>query len=571
MVKKGIVSKSEKKLIFDDPLVENLQFDFITHSDIKRITNKTFDFLRNTGLRQTHISAVTGINQSILSIILRDPGTKSISINRKKDVIQKLCEYYNKINLGLVSHDPLTAPKISTSKKSSNTIQKKRILPKRNAIFETETSNTDFRSATRIEDCEDHFSNQAINSDQERRGNTEEANLNSDLTEKNNGTNTIYGTSIENPAYDTLTGFNRNVFLFSSCINCRANHVEEEYINYHIFEKINNSPVSAIFNFTSVKSIDFMTPNQVRVGDFEKNSISKNQLPFLIPLSINLRHFISSSFLDNSGCDFNNSSLRSNPSAIFSTLKNKNYKAERFVWSSASEPNSIWSYIENLTRERHLSSFMTTSDKKRAFNWLLKEIENYKSIYMEFLYVIMKFDVIPENNPLLIREIYLNESYEDIVFSDKFKWNISASTSLLKGQIECIVSDLNLPNEMFPGLLYCSLKQVFDEIVLIVGKFDDSTGLNRYNPIDTSAFEESGRMEDEMSSNHSFGANTETRTNRYFSEESTKPVSFGKLLEWGDHADLEYDSDDNIKLYPIIENAEEKRQIENRNRFRKRR
>ncbi|OII74881.1 uncharacterized protein cubi_03013 [Cryptosporidium ubiquitum] len=562
----------EKKLIFEDQLLENIQLENITIADIKRITSKTFDFLRTTGLRQTHISATTGINQSILSIILRDPGTKTISINRKKDVVYKLCEYYNKINLGLISHDPLTAPKISNSKKNGEIVQKKRTLSRRN-ISENEFNNNSISSNTENFD--------RLNSDQYNHLELEKKNFNEGqeyLTESEGATHSL------NESGTKLTGVSsngkslkKNIILLSSCIGCSKGPRKKRKTNKFLIEDFQSGPISSFINDnTLIECIELDSLwefNGNQTGNKNRDFTLRILEPIFMPLSVNLRHFLSSSF--NESFSIENSTVSSiskpNSSAILSTLKGKNFRSEKFIWSSTSDSNTLWGFIENLSRERHLSIFMSNHEKKRVFNWLMKEIENYKSLYLQFLYVILGSNVNPGNNLLLICEIRLNESYEDVVINDRFKWNISNPTDLLIKHVECLISDLNLPPELFSELLYSALKQVFDEIINFVKRFNHRKNSYIINEAVNSGIYINNQYEDDTSSNYSFGANYETRTNDdNVEEESAKFVSYGNFVEWGDRADIEYDSDDNAKLFPTIENAEEKRQIENRNRFRKR-
>ncbi|OLQ18005.1 hypothetical protein ChUKH1_04490 [Cryptosporidium hominis] len=560
----------EKKLIFEDHLLENIQLENITIADVKRITSKTFDFLRATGLRQTHISATTGINQSILSIILRDPGTKTISINRKKDVVFKLCEYYNKINLGLISHDPLTAPKISNSKKSGEIIQKKRTLPRRNTSEDGSNENS---IITNPENFVHSNSCQYNNFELEKKDDeSQESVIDSE--------GAIYGLKeskmkrIDDCSYNKSLG--KNILLFSSCIGCSIIPTKIREEKKFFSEYFSSGPMSSFINdnntlikFTELNRSCKLNENHLNFN-CNQDFTSRILEPILIPLSVNLRHFITSSFTDN--CIAENANIssvsRSNSSTILSTLKGKNFKPERFIWSSVSDSTALWGFVENLSRERHLSIFMSNSEKRRAFNWLVREIENYKSLYLQFLCVTLASNIRPGNNSLLIREIRLNESYEDVIVNDRFEWNISNPTNQLVRYVECLISDLNLPQELFSELLYSALKQVFDEITNFVKRFNHKNITDELN----STQYISDQYEDDTSSNYSFGANFETRTNDVnIDKESTRFVSYGNFIKWGSRADLEYDSDDNAKRFPTIENAEERRQIENRNRFRKRR
>ncbi|KAK9171602.1 hypothetical protein CmeUKMEL1_07340 [Cryptosporidium meleagridis] len=559
----------EKKLIFEDHLLENIQLENITIADVKRITSKTFDFLRATGLRQTHISATTGINQSILSIILRDPATKTISINRKKDVVFKLCEYYNKINLGLISHDPLTAPKISNSKKSGEIVQKKRTLPRRNTSEDGLNDNSiipNRENFNRSNSCQ--YNNFGL---EEKDGENREGVIDSE--------GAIYSLKeskmkrIDDCSNNKSVG--KNILLFSSCIGCSIVPTKIKEKEFFI-EHFSNGPISPFINDTNtlIKFTElsrFCKSNENHLSFCCNQDFTSRILePILIPLSVNLRHFITNSFTDN--CTAENASIssvsKSNSSAILSTLKGKNFKPEKFIWSSVSDSTTLWGFVENLSRERHLSIFMSNSEKRKAFNWLVREIENYKSLYLQFLYVTLTSNIRPGNDSLLIREICLNESHGDIIVNDKFEWNISNPTNQLIKYIECLISDLSLPEELFSELLYSALKQVFDEITNVVKRFNHTNITNELN----STQYISDQYEDDTSSNYSFGANFETRTNDVnINGESTRFVSYGNFNKWGSRADLEYDSDDNAKRFPIIENAEERRQIENRNRFRKRR
>lgn len=564
-------SLHEKGVIFEDHLLENVQQENITFADIKRITSKTFDFLRATGLRQTHISAITGINQSILSIILRDPGTKTISINRKKDVIFRLCEYYNKINLGLVSRDPLTAPKICNSKKNSEVNQKKRTISRRNASEDEETSS----NLPNSENLDGVRSSQHHNLEPENiiSGENQTSSIGPEGTSSSLNELGIKGTyTLSNDKTPELA--KRNIFLFTSCIRCPRGDTIVRKVKKTFLNSSCSVPVSSFINgntlieCTELKSTCQLNDIKIiRNGDI----IPRILEPILIPLSVNLRHFITGSCADNNTSNESTvpSGPKLNPSAILSTLRGKNFKAERFVWSSASDPNTLWGFIESLSRERHLSTFMSNYQKKIVFKWLIREIESYKNLYLQFLYLIMDSDITPGNNSLLMCEIRLNESYGDVVINDRFKWNISNPMHLLLEQIECLVSDLRLPQELFSDLLYSALKQVFDEIADFVKEFSHDNVSNAANVQVNLSNNASYQYEDDVSSNCSFGANRETHTS--VDKDSSRLPFYGNFTEWGSRADLEYDSDDNAKLYPIIENAEERRQIENRNRFRKRR
>ncbi|KAH8582576.1 SNF5 like [Cryptosporidium sp. chipmunk genotype I] len=564
----------EKKLIFEDHLLENTQLENITIADVKRITSKTFDFLRNTGLRQTHISATTGINQSILSIILRDPCTKTISINRKKDVVFKLCEYYKKINLGLISHDPLTAPKISSSKKNGETSQKKRTLPRRN------TSEDGLNEDSILQNPENF---DRLNSSQYNNLEFEKKDMNESQGCKIGSEGAIFRSKeSKTKLADDFSNdecLRKNILLFSSCVGCPVIPTKTRKTKTFFIEDFSSGPISSFVNDNAL--IEFTELNHsCRLNDnhlkFNKNYDLTSRIlePILIPLSVNLRHFISSSFSDNYAIENGivSSVPKSKSSAILSTLKGKNFKSEKFIWSSVSDFTALWGFVENLSRERHLSIFMNNSEKKKVFNWLVREIENYKSLYLQFLYVTLVSNINPGNDSLLICEIRLNESYEDIIVNDRFKWNIFNPTNQLKEYIRCLISDLNLPAELFSELLYSALKQVFDEITYFIKKFNHMK--NNYitnGPVNSTLYI-GDQYEDDTSSNYSFGANFETHTNDVnIDRESTRFVSYGNFCEWGNRADLEYDSDDNARLFPIIENAEERRQIENRNRFRKRR
>lgn len=561
----------EKKLIFEDQLLDNTQIENITIADIKRITSKTFDFLRTTGLRQTHISAITGINQSILSIILRDPGTKTISINRKKDVVYKLCEYYNKINLGLISHDPSTAPKISNLKKNAEINQKKRTLSRRN-VSESELNNPNLSGSENI----DH-----LNSDQYNRFELEKKNIDENREHLAESEGATHSLSESRKKLEDVFSCDKlkNILLFSSCIGCSVSPKKIQRNNKFLIEDFQNGPIPPFINDKTL--IECIEVNSLCGLGGNQYSYNKNRDltlkildPILIPLTVNLRHFISSSSNDNYSIETGNIYLlpKSNSSAILSTLKGKNFKSEKFIWSSVSDPNTLWGFIENLSRERYLSIFMSNNEKKKVFNWLIKEIENYKSLYLQFLYLITSSNIKPGNNSLLICEIRLNESYEDVIVNDKFKWNISNPTNLLIQHVECLISDLNLPPGLFSELLYSALKQIFDEITKFVKRFNHGKNIYIANEHVDSNLYISNQYEDDASSNHSFGANCETRINDdNAEEESIKFVSYGNFVEWGDHADIEYDSDDNVKIFPTIENAEERRQMENKNRFRKKR
>lgn len=557
----------EKGVIFEDHLLENVQPENITYADIKRITSKTFDFLRATGLRQTHISAITGINQSILSIILRDPGTKTISINRKKDVVVRLCEYYNKINLGLVSRDPLTAPKICNSRKAGEVNQKKRTVSRRNTSEDEETSSTLANS----ENLDGIRSSQHNNLEQEKIVSSENqvCHIGQEGTSFSLNELGIKSTSIDNAPKLTK----RNIFLFTSCTKCPRDNAKVRKVSKTFLDSSCSVPVSSFINGNAlIECTELNSLRQLNGTKIDKSDdfVSRILEPTLIPLSVNLRHFITGSFTDYNTSNENTApyGTKLNPSAILSTLKGKNFKSERFVWSSVSDSNTLWGFIESLSRERHLSTFMNNDQKKGVFKWLIREIENYKNLYLQFLYLIMDSDISPGNNSRLICEIRLNESYGDVVINDKFKWNISNPTRLLLEQIECLVSDLRLPQELFSELLYSALKQVFDEIADIVKEFSHENKSCAAN-VKASLTNIGSQYEGDVSSNCSFGANRETRTS--VDKDSSMLPFYGNFVEWGSRADLEYDSDDNAKLYPIIENAEEKRQIENRNRFRKRR
>ncbi|KAJ1607457.1 SNF5 like protein [Cryptosporidium canis] len=558
---------SGKKPIFEDHLLESVNQENITVADIKRITSKTFDFLRATGLRQTHISATTGINQSILSIILRDPCTKTISVNRKKDVIIRLCEYYNKINQGLVSSDPLTAPKICNSKKNGEVNQRKRSYSKRNASEDDDTNSVLLNSEN-----SDSRPYQQGNFEEEKKAADDSHTYRIESNNVSSGLNELGIMNMCIPSGNKESELTRkNIFLLTSCTKCPVSNKEvRKTISF--LDSSHSAPISSFVNgnalmeFTEFKYLFSLGDIPMKKKDYFTRMVLR---PILIPLSVNLRHFITSTCNENH-TSIEGSQSKYNPPAILSTLKGKNFRAEKFIWSSSSDTNSLWAFIEGLSRERHLSTFMNNDRKKRVFKWVAKEIENYKSLYLQFLCLIMNLDINPENNSLLICEIYLSESYGDVVINDKFKWNISNPTNLLQEYIEYLVSDLKLPHELFSELLYSATKQVFDEITDFVKRFDHiymDTANVKNNLIKTS-----DQCEDDTSSNSSLGAGCQTRTSvTNLCQGVSRLPFYGNFVEWGNRAELEYDSDDNAKIYPIVENVEEKRQIENRNRFRKRR
>ncbi|KAH8741111.1 SNF5 like protein [Cryptosporidium ryanae] len=564
-------NESKKKLFFEDPLMDNIQMENITISDVRRITNKTFDFLRSTGLRQTHISATSGINQSILSIILRDPGTKTISLNRKRDIILKLCEYYRKVNEGVISHDPQTAPKICTRKKSAEVIQKRR-------TEDTILKESLIKDKTVEANLETDHDLQLAESKNLGYGNEEMGTQNKRLINYTNSNEHFSTSQRDKPSMEPLDS-NENCkgcYIFDLCVNCFNKGVKFEKKLLE-FKGTNSGPILSFINGThNLEYLDLESTSYIEntIPTFEdKSSFLKLVMtyPILIPLTFNIRHYTVNEVNDSTGDNRNSSHInKSNPVAFLSSIKGKGYKADNFIWCSTSDTELLWGYIENLCRERHLSLFVSDKNKRKAFLWLKKEIQNYKNLYLEFLYVISKSGIHPASNPDLICEIHLNETHDDVVIIDKFKWNISQSPFLLKKHIGCIVSDIKLPHELYSVLLHSALKQLFDSIINFMENIDDE---NINFSLDFNAGElqnPNSYKTDDTSSIYSSGANSTVNERDLHSDDNMEVVSTGKIIKWGDEADLEYDSDDNAIIYPIIESAAVKKQIENKNRFTKR-
>ncbi|KAK6590453.1 SNF5 like [Cryptosporidium xiaoi] len=565
-------NESKKRLFFEDPLMDNIQIENISISDVRRITNKTFDFLRSTGLRQTHISATSGINQSILSIILRDPGTKTISLNRKRDIVAKLCEYYRKVNEGIISHDPQTAPKICTRKKSTEDVQRKRVgnTVSVDSHFIKKTSETNFENGSDLQTVEI--------ANNECPKNREVDPLNKELIDNihsNENACTLQKNKYEEP-FDSGERCG-DYYIVDLCVNCLNKGVKSEKELLE-FKETSSGPIfSYIYGGHDLEYLDMESTSYIEniVPAFENRDLSFLRFsmshPILIPLTVNMRHYTVNEGSGSTRDNGNSHLTKPNPVAFLSSIKGKGYKADNFVWRSTSETELLWSYIENLCRERHLSPFISDRNKRKIFLWLRKEIQNYKNLYLEFLYIIWKSGINPASNPDLMYEINLNETHDDVVIIDKFKWNISQSTFLLKKQIGQIVSDLKLPHELFSALLHSALKQLFDSIIDFMRNFDGGRVNTSFDYSIDEPQKPNSHKADDTSSICSSGASSTANKGDLRSDYNTEFVSTNRIIKWGDDAELDYDSDDNAIIYPIVESAAVKKQIENRNRFTKRR
>ncbi|OII77309.1 hypothetical protein cand_020190 [Cryptosporidium andersoni] len=589
-----------KQLLFQDNLLGTTDPDLITTADIARISSKTIDFLHRTGLRQTHICAATGINQAMLSILLKSPLSKNFSISRKCDAIIRLLNYYGRVNEGIISSDPATAPKVIPTKKlsleaapsrKSSRIQcskEKHTIDQFSIAADTLTISSDSNSdEVEKTKCSDYLNGDTVELNQTPLENEVPKVMCSEqkLDSLPLGFQSIPKTldSIH-PTESLSKGGLKNSLEKGETSGCNGEIKSLEYINdaaifgyistvYHRYKR-NSMPILPLSNkFCGDKG-----------GSITKEIKDLYMNPLLIPLTINLRHYASASnFSENkkgAGASSVLSVFASNPAAFLSSIQGSCYVAERFVWSSNASEELLEAFVENLSRERHLSIFLSNNSKVKALQMLKRELKHAMNMYLEFLYVLSFMDIPLDNNSLLITEVNLNETFDDIIIMDKFKWNISQPTWRLNDYINNLISDLRLPSELSHLLLHSALTQNFNAIKTTIHNFCNSSDVARSTKLShiTVANIKYGGDEEYNNFSSEYTMNNDDAAFRYNKEviysslnAECKFIPCGFFNEWGENADIDMGSDDNPKIYPITEDAEERRQIENRNRFRKRR